>query len=115
LGTLLKAEGDSSTDEQEMWDSYVKAFEKGRDHLQGTEINTGKVQFHGRDIQLDNLLKKLNDVSFINENAELIKQNAEKFIIDDKAAMLDYMAVHLDEMLVEFGAQVEYSKTDSTE
>lgn len=115
LGTLLKAEGDSSSDAEQMWTSYVEAFEQGRDQFQGMNVNTGKVQFHGSDIQLDHLLKKLNDVLYIEDNAALITKNSEKFIIDGKAAMLDYMAVHLDEMLVQFGAHVEYGKTDSTE
>ncbi|MDP8246474.1 MAG: hypothetical protein P9L94_20510 [Candidatus Hinthialibacter antarcticus] len=102
LGVLLKAKDNEFEAGQTMWDNYIPAFEKARDHIKGMNINTGQFQIDGNDIQLDSLLGKVNDVTFIQENAELIAQNTDQFVMEGNATILDYMALHLKEILADF-------------
>lgn len=102
LGTLLKAKDNQYEDGQAQWIEYQTAFDAMRNNFKHMNVNTGQMQIDGSDIDINNLLIKINDVNYNQQNADLLQQHAEKFVIEGNAAMLDYLAVHLDEILQDF-------------
>ncbi len=114
LGTLEKAGANQSEAGQTIWDNYVTAFNEGHKAIRDMNINTGQMNFDANDISIDSLKQKTADVNFLEQNMALIEQNNEQFIQSGSAAMLDYFALYVKEILFDFSQQPGEPQTPQT-
>lgn len=99
LGTIFKASQQEDPEAAAMWDEYVAAFEQARKDFEGTNSNFGNTRINGNDIRLDLLIEKIDGVEFSQANRDLIVNKREVFVINPEAALIDYMALHKDQII----------------
>ncbi len=99
LGTLAKAGENNFPELAEKWSNYLEKFESSRQNLRGFNADFGKTHIDGNDIDRDKLRSALEGVVFKPENAEIVSQTLDRFMVQDKSAILDFFVLHSKDII----------------
>ncbi len=99
LGTLAKAEENNLPELAEKWNEYIEAFEAAQRDLRNFNAHFGKTRIQGDEVNRDKLLKALEGVVFKPENAEIVSNTIGRFIVEEKAGILDFFVLHSEDII----------------
>ncbi len=105
LGTLSKAEANGYEQGAEMWETYLKNFDKARDHTRDMKMEFDKTRIRGDRMNRRNMEEELEKVDYKVENKEIVESTAEQFLSNNDAPVLDFLALKLDEIIKELSGK----------
>ena len=94
LGTLAGSQLASFPDLQTEWETYKTRFEEERVKWKDYRTQLDNKTIRGDDINMANLMKKLQPVVFQPANAQLVKDTYPQFVINDDSVIVDYLAMY---------------------
>ena len=94
LGTLTNSQLASFPDLQKSWETYKTRFEEERVKWKEYQTKLDNKMISGDDINMTNLMKKLQPVVFQSANAQVVKDTYPEFVMNGEAPIVDYLAMY---------------------
>lgn len=98
LGTLYKASQQNDEASAALWKDYVDRFESSHNRVQDVNINFGKKQIRGSDLDRTRLLELVEKISFQEANKEIVLSTKDQLFPDKEIGILDILAMQLDDV-----------------
>lgn len=101
LGTMSKAEENGNEALAKLWKDYLDRFDSARRKARDINMNLGNRNIRGSDMNREKLQQAIDSIVFLPENARLVGQTVDEFQLGDDEEVLDFLAVHLREIIDE--------------